>query len=66
MHQYHYEYLLNDKNYSGISLHESDKEAVSYYRSLEDNGNLKMFKLKNSYGTMLWNRTYSRKPDGYR
>lgn len=53
---YDYVYRQGDRKCLGTSCHESDKEAIDYYRSLEGNGQIKMSSLK-SNGSEIWEST---------
>jgi len=59
---YQYEYIDGrGVGYLGSSLHPSDKEAISYFRSLEENGRIRMRSLKNPEGKAIWSgHSYSR------
>jgi hypothetical protein len=52
-----YEYEYTDGrgvSFLGSSLHPSDKEAISYFRSLEENGGIRMQRLKNATGRTIY------------
>lgn len=55
---YEYSYRFAGKDYLGSSMHESDEEAISYYRSLAENGQIEMYSLRCG-GLQLWERRFN-------
>lgn len=57
-HSYEYSYRWGGKDYLGSAIHDNDDDAISYYRSLVENGEIEMYSLRRN-GIQLWERRFN-------